>query len=439
MNNFWNYTELSQIHVELTNACNAACPMCQRFLYGSTLTRPDLELEQITLEKFKKYFPPEIIKKTNLILFCGTQGDPCMAKDFYEICQYISDTSETTAVRVNTNGGMRNAEWWEKVGKLFGEHTEQVLSHWVMTFSIDGLEDTNHIYRRNVKWSKLMENVKAFIAGNGANKRTSWDYLIFEHNEHQIEEARKLAHDIGFQYFMPKKALGVDNGKSLSGMPALNGDGKLEYYINAPKLPENRNLENPEGEVVYGATEFDRAEYTEWRKAKKIEFVMQGVPINFDHRPLNKEELKNFDHYNSCEIKCKSAPWFPKGKEIFVDNFGYVAPCCYIGTHLNSVSGNSTTHQQLHHSLNDYGKDKFSLDKYSLEEILNQGHLNKVYADTWDKPSAYEGKMIFCSETCGTFSKIDKIYTHEGAERRAGRSVYTDKQPFCIIKEGEKK
>ena len=189
MNNFWNYNELVQIHVELTNACNAACPMCQRFFNGSPLTRPDLDLAQITLEKFKKYFPPEVIKKTNLIMFCGTQGDPCMAKDFYEICEYISETSNQTAVRVNTNGGMRNPEWWEKVGKLFGKNSTHKFKHWIMTFSIDGLEDTNHIYRRNVKWDKLMANVKAFIAGNGKYNRTTWDYLIFGHNEHQIAEA----------------------------------------------------------------------------------------------------------------------------------------------------------------------------------------------------------------------------------------------------------
>lgn len=407
MNNFWNYEEFSQMHIELTNACNAACPMCQRFLYGSPLVRPDLVLEQITLEKFMKYFPPEVIQKMHLILFCGTQGDPCMAKDFLEICQYISDTSENTAVRVNTNGGMRGPEWWEKVGKLFGQHTESVLHHWVMTFSIDGLEDTNHIYRRNVKWPKLMENVKAFIAGNGRGARTSWDYLIFGHNEHQIEEARKISHDLGFQYFMPKKALGVDDGTHLKDMPALNSEGKVEYYIKAPKLPENRNLEVPEGQCDSGACEFEREDYNEWRKRGHV----------FTHK-FNREDLKKYDHFNSCEINCKSAPYFPKGKEIFVDNFGYVLPCCYIGTHMNSISGNRADINQLHASLDDIGKEKFSLEKYSLKEILDGQYLNTVYANTWDLPSASEGKMIFCSDTCGSFSRIDKIYDHKGAERK---------------------
>ena len=120
---FWNKEELSQMHIELTNACNAACPMCVRFHNNSPLTRPDLEIGQITVDKFKKYFPPNIIQKCNLILFCGVDGDPCTAKDMYEICEYIDSVSTKTAVRVNTNGGMRKSEWWSKLGKLFlGEH-----------------------------------------------------------------------------------------------------------------------------------------------------------------------------------------------------------------------------------------------------------------------------------------------------------------------------
>ena len=56
MNNFFNFPELNQLHIELTNACNAACPMCSRFHVNSPLIRPDLEIDQITIDKFKKYF-----------------------------------------------------------------------------------------------------------------------------------------------------------------------------------------------------------------------------------------------------------------------------------------------------------------------------------------------------------------------------------------------
>ena len=159
MNKFWDYKSLDQLHIELTNACNAACPMCVRFHKASPHIRPDLTIGQITLEKFKQWVPPEVLKQIKIILFCGVHGDPCVARDFLEICQYISDNMDYTEVHVNTNGGMRTPDWWHKVGKLFKINKG---NRWHMTFSIDGLQNTNHLYRRNVVWGKLIANVKAY-------------------------------------------------------------------------------------------------------------------------------------------------------------------------------------------------------------------------------------------------------------------------------------
>ena len=37
---FWEFSELSQMHIELTNACNAACPMCVRLGFAAILPFP---------------------------------------------------------------------------------------------------------------------------------------------------------------------------------------------------------------------------------------------------------------------------------------------------------------------------------------------------------------------------------------------------------------
>jgi hypothetical protein len=68
-------------------------------------------------------------------------------------------------------------------------------------FSIDGLEDTNQIYRRNVNWAKLISNATAFIAAGGS---AHWDMLVFKHNQHQVEACEQLARDMGFKWFRAK-------------------------------------------------------------------------------------------------------------------------------------------------------------------------------------------------------------------------------------------
>ena len=403
MNNFFNFSELNQLHIELTNACNAACPMCSRFHINSPLIRPDLEIDQITIEKFKQYFPPDVVKKCEVILFCGVHGDPGMARDLYEICEYIDEVSPQTVIRMNTNGGMRKPEFWGKMGKLFAKKYRSYWS-WQITFSIDGLADTNHLYRRNVDWDKLVANVKAYI---GAGGRAEWDYLIFKHNEHQIDEAKALSKELGFYSFVPKKALGVDNGTNSVRMAAMTREGKFDYWIDAPVDPKNRNLETPIGAVNDQFWEFSMEDY---RKMKEGKLTHNNYPerVSKVYEMLAVEDNSILD---KAKIDCK-AKTMNGGKEIFVDQKGRVIPCCYVGTHLNGVHTDSQS-LQLHHEVQKYGWDYFDLNKHSLEEIMEGHHLDKVFTDTWTKPSCAEGKMSYCANICGTVSRVDKIYTHE--------------------------
>jgi MoaA/NifB/PqqE/SkfB family radical SAM enzyme len=405
--NFFNYDELTQLHIELTNACNAACPMCTRFHVNSPLIRPDLTIDQITIEKFKKYFPPEVIGKLEIILFCGVHGDPGMAKDLYEICEYIAETNPETAVRINTNGGMRKPEFWAKMGKLFSQQRQDHW-RWQITWSIDGLKDTNHLYRRNVEWDKLIANAQAYIDAGGF---ADWDYLIFRHNEHQIDEANALSKQMGFQNFYPKKALGVDNGTNLQRMSAMTREGKLDYWIDAPLDPINRNLANPKSDVIEDRYwEFDPNRYTELKEVKQTH---NNYPARIltAYDVLRSEDNSQLD---KAEIKCK-AKTMTGGKEIFVDNFGRVMPCCYIGTHLNGTHSDSQS-LQLHYEMDKFGWEPFHLEKHSLKDIMNSHILDRVYTDSWTKPSCVEGKMAYCANICGTYSRVDKIYTHEKME-----------------------
>ena len=97
---------------------------------------------------------------------------------------------------LNSNGGLKTKEWWTRLGKELQGHLDYCV------FSIDGLEDTNHMYRRNVRWQKIMENVQAFIS-TGA--KAHWDMLVFEHNKHQVSEAQELANSMGFTWFRTKE------------------------------------------------------------------------------------------------------------------------------------------------------------------------------------------------------------------------------------------
>jgi sulfatase maturation enzyme AslB (radical SAM superfamily) len=96
---------------------------------------------------------------------------------------------------MNTNGGVQSTIWWHELGTIFNQSQDYVV------FSIDGLESTNSVYRKNVNWTKLMQNARAFIEAGGS---AHWDMLVYRHNQHQVDECEQLARTMGFKWFRAK-------------------------------------------------------------------------------------------------------------------------------------------------------------------------------------------------------------------------------------------
>ena len=93
---------------------------------------------------------------------------------------------------------MWKPEVWGNIGKAMGEAEQKQGVEKVMTFSIDGLADTNKLYRIGINHERVMANAKAFIEAGG---KARWKMIVFKHNEHQIDEAKQLAKDMGFWEF----------------------------------------------------------------------------------------------------------------------------------------------------------------------------------------------------------------------------------------------
>lgn len=154
--------------------------------------RPD----EITLEKFKKYFPIELLQGVTLFKFCGNFGDPAIAKDCIAIHEYIDSINPKATFIIHTNGGLRTAKFWTQLGEIYSRNPSRLI-----IFHFDGLKDTNHIYRADVDWDIAVRNARAAIA-TGA--KCVWGFIPFMHNEHQLEECEQMANDMGFFKFAVK-------------------------------------------------------------------------------------------------------------------------------------------------------------------------------------------------------------------------------------------
>ena len=184
--------DIKVLHLEPTDVCQAACPLCARETdkdFNKSLQR------HLTIEQIEKHLDEEKIKALDKMFMCGNYGDPAAGKHTLDIYNYFRRLNPDIVLGMNTNGALQTTFWWHKLGQILNQPMDYVV------FSIDGLESTNGVYRKNVVWSKLMANVEAFIAAGGS---AHWDMLVYRHNQDQVNACEQLARDMGFKWFRAK-------------------------------------------------------------------------------------------------------------------------------------------------------------------------------------------------------------------------------------------
>jgi MoaA/NifB/PqqE/SkfB family radical SAM enzyme len=171
-------------HFELTSRCTLACPSCSR-----TVPRVAYQVRDLEPDKIKTYFTAGVLAKTKKVIYSGNLGDPIYHRELPEIVRFF--TAAGVNQTVVTNGSWRNARWWETLVAALDRND-------VVIFSIDGLRDTNPTYRINSNWDSIM----AAVGTCRGRVRMHWKFIAFSHNEHQIEEARALSRELGFEKFL---------------------------------------------------------------------------------------------------------------------------------------------------------------------------------------------------------------------------------------------
>ena len=180
------------LHIEPTDVCQAACPLCAREIDPNFNKSSKHHLR---IEHIQQHFSDRVIAGLDKMFMCGNYGDPAAGYYTMDIYNYFRKINPEIVLGMNTNGAVQSTFFWHALGKLFNRPEDYCV------FSIDGLDDTNQVYRKNVNWEKLMANAQAFIAAGGS---AHWDMLVYKHNQHQVDACEQLARDLGFKWFRAK-------------------------------------------------------------------------------------------------------------------------------------------------------------------------------------------------------------------------------------------
>ncbi len=377
----YHYTDIKTVHLEITERCNASCPMCARNINGGE-DNPHLTDNELTLDDCKKIFTPEFIQQLDRMYMCGNFGDPVAASDTLEVFEYFRSNNSKMNLTMYTNGSAKRPEWWRQLATVLGKNAYVV-------FSIDGLEDTNHLYRQNTVWSKIMENSEAFIQAGG---RARWDYIVFAHNEHQVEQAETLSKQMGFERFQYKKSarfFSNVSGVTKEMHQAMNRKG-TSTLLQAPNNPKYRNSVLDQISKVVG-----KEEVIKFLPSKKLEALEAQGSQKFSKDISLKSKMEK--ELDNAVIKCKVA----EEKSLYISAEGIVQPCCWTAGQMY-VWYYKPEAAQIWQAINVVGKDNINAKTNSLESIVNGLYFQSIIPNSWDKESCADGKLAVCAKTCGT-------------------------------------
>ena len=361
-NEYHRQSDLS-LDIELTTYCNARCPQCSRTDQNDVNKRKHwLPLKQVTYNQFKKWFPK--VSGIRNFHFSGKFGDPGMCKDLYEIVKYILDSDETTTVSVNTNGSMRDEDFWfdfASLGKYKPacEYNKGDKERLHIIFDVDGIDQDMHsFYRRGTSLDKVLKHIK--VACQTLSK-VSVLTVMFKHNEDYIEDIQNMCKKLGVKHF------DTVEGNNFQ-------DGPEYLFVD----------ENGKQQVLEQITRKDREQGLE-----RTNRVVR------DHR----------HDINYKEIVCAAA----REKNLQVSSNGLVMPCCHLSALENHKFASYNKEDEYLSTYGDYEmnnmlseyinkSDDFNLNHKSIDDIVNNIWYVESLKNSW---SSKDTASYACKKVCG--------------------------------------
>lgn len=221
-----------EVHIDASGICQLACPVCAT---GSRIQdRPaGMAKRELAINLLDQ------IGDSLFSLDLFNWGEPLLNKEV--LFAWISAAhAKGIRTRVSSNLSLTLSDL--EIGNLVSSGLS------VLIVSLDGVsKETYSKYRVNGRFDLVLENLKRIVAEKKRQGVTSpqivWQFLVFAHNEHEMDAARTMANEIGvdeIRFSAPQvnESVGID----ASDDPAYHSGLSRLHQGPAQKseLPSNR-------------------------------------------------------------------------------------------------------------------------------------------------------------------------------------------------------
>lgn len=217
------------LNFEPTTSCNLRCPECPSGL--RSFTRPTGMLEQKAFQK-----TIDELSDTLVYLTFYFQGEPYLNPSFLDMVEYASEKNIYTFTSTNAH-------------YLTDEHAKRTVESGLdkLIISIDGTtQEVYEQYRVGGKLDKVLEGTQNVLRWKKELKSQTpyvvFQFLVVKPNEHQVEDAKKMAHELGVDEIKFKTAQLYDfeNGNEL--MPVNEKYSRYKKEANGKYSLKNKLL-----------------------------------------------------------------------------------------------------------------------------------------------------------------------------------------------------
>jgi molybdenum cofactor biosynthesis enzyme MoaA len=330
---YFKANQIRNVHFEISNFCNARCPECPRedineFNSETGVNRFSdwIDTHFLSLDTIKKNFNRTLTPQLQAVSFCGCFGDALTHPKLIDILEYLIDEFPYLTIYLHTNGGLKTTSYWKQLAEVLIKSY-----HHEVIWGLDGLEDTNHIYRVNVKWEKVKANWKAFNAAGG---NSHWQFIVFPHNHHQIDAAKKYAKQEGFTGFKTVLSMRYSETKAKD----------LPKQYQHPKITNNieENFTN---------------------------IGLRSKQLMPDFGSVESKLYNILDNKTGMKVNCSSQIYH----NVFVFSEGTVWPCNKLGAWRHPIDFKSAI---LENATN--ARELNSLHNYTIDQILDNNYFNML-------------------------------------------------------------
>ncbi len=202
--------------LEPTTSCNLRCPECPTGMQSLTRNKGNMNME--VFRKILDKLSPDLI---HLTLYF--QGEPMLNPYFTEMVQMAR--SQKIFVATSTNGHFLDAENVDKIIK-------SGLSHLII--SLDGLDQqTYEQYRVKGNLQTVVEGIQRLVAARKSAQSNSpfieLQFLVMRHNEHQVNQVKEFAREIGVDKLSLKSAQVYNFNSENTIIPSLKEKSRYKH------------------------------------------------------------------------------------------------------------------------------------------------------------------------------------------------------------------